>query len=189
MIGRSLRDIRKSLGLSQKALAEKASTFQANISEIERDLTSPSFETAELLFSQLGYRLIPVPFQGFTVQEWASKLEGALETGNEKRAFRIFLQLNDELNSYESEMLQVIATTPPVISNTKYSALVSGLVEWHFTKRRLPLPSWLRDRQEVLRVPWFVDELSPNKKQIRQSTPKSFAKRNVFLKESELMSL
>jgi transcriptional regulator with XRE-family HTH domain len=189
LIGKTLRDIRKACGLSQETLAEKCSTFQANISEIERDQTSPSVETAQLLFSKLGYRLIVVPIQGLTVQEWGSEIEDSLKKGNEKKAFRIFLQLNDDLTSREPGTLQIIAATPPVISDPKYSALISGLIEWHFTNRQLPLPSWLVKRREILGSPWFVDQLSPNKARIRKSTPRAFAKRNVFLRESELISL
>ena len=87
MIGQTLQEIRKQKGLSQSELASRAETFQANISEIENGISNPNLQTVEAIFSQLEYRLLPVPYKGLTVQEWGSEINAALAKDNEKRAF------------------------------------------------------------------------------------------------------
>lgn len=189
MIGQTLLEIRKQRGLSQSELAARAETYQANISEIENGISSPSLLTAEAIFSQLEYRLLPVPYKGLTVQEWGSEINAALAKDNEKRAFRLFLQLNDDLEALPPELIIVVALTPPTISNSKYFLLISALVELHLEKNQLPLPAWIASDSSKLKTPWFVDEYSNNKKETRSSTPIFFSKRNIFISESELKSV
>jgi transcriptional regulator with XRE-family HTH domain len=55
--GAILRQCRETQGVSQEALALRAGTSQAAISDIERGRVSPSFETAERLLLCLGQRL------------------------------------------------------------------------------------------------------------------------------------
>ena len=188
MLGQTLQDIRKQQGISQSTLAKDSSTFQANISEIENGLVSPSFQTAELLFSHLGYRLLPIAYKGLTVQEWGSEINNALEAKNEKRAFRLFLQINDDLGLLEPAILLTITATPPRIDDFHYSSLVEALVEWHLSRRRLQLPTWINLDASKLPEPWFVDSNESNKAKVRQKTPAAFAKRHIYLSESELQS-
>src|SRR5207302_6460316 len=52
-----IREVRKSHGLSQRALARRAGTSQGQISKIERGVISPSFATLERLLGVMGERL------------------------------------------------------------------------------------------------------------------------------------
>lgn len=52
-----LRKIRLAAGLSQRALAERASTSQPAIARYERGATTPSWETLERLAEGCGRRL------------------------------------------------------------------------------------------------------------------------------------
>ena len=65
MFGAILQSARKNEGLSQVELARRGKTYQANISEFENELSSPSLQTANELFGALGYKLIAVPFSFF----------------------------------------------------------------------------------------------------------------------------
>jgi len=188
VLGETLQTLRKQAGVSQKDLASKANTFQANLSEIENDHVNPSFQTVNELFNLLGYRLIPLPFNGLTVQEWGAAIDRTLKEGNEKKAFRLFLQINDELLELEPAILQIAVAVPPLIRDIRYSALVTALVEWHLKKCKQPLPHWVRANSSKLLKPWFVDQLSPNRESTKRKTPIVFAKRNIFLAESELRS-
>jgi transcriptional regulator with XRE-family HTH domain len=189
MLGESLQQIRKQSGLSQKDLASRADTFQANLSEIENGIVNPSLHTAEQLFSILGYRLVPVPLKSLTIQEWGSRINEATSEGRERRAFRIFLQINEELSNLEPEILQVAVAVQPNIQDPKYSALISGLVEWHLKKSKLAIPAWVKSNGKKLKSAWFVDEIAPNKSLIKQKTPSSFSKRNIYISETELRSV
>ena len=62
-IGEVVRRLREEQGVSQTALALRAGTSQAAISDIERGRVSPTIDTADRLLLCLGHqlRLEPVP--------------------------------------------------------------------------------------------------------------------------------
>lgn len=188
MFGAILQSARKNEGLSQVELARRGKTYQANISEFENELSSPSLQTANELFGALGYKLIAVPFSIPTIVEWSLKINEALENNNERRAFRIFLQINDQLTRGKQEYLGTLCLTPPSIRDRRYTALISGLVQYHLRRNRLPLPSWIKNSEQRLNSPWFVDNNARLEQFIRKNTPTEFSKLNVFLTESELQS-
>ncbi len=188
MFGSILQAARKSLGLSQVELALRGKTYQANISEFENELTSPSLETANELFAALGYKLIAVPFLAPTVAEWSVRINETLKNGNEKRAFRLFIQVNDQLTKVEPELLSTLCLTPPFIQNKQYKALITGLVQYHLKRNRLPLPAWANSTNQRLSAPWFVDNNSRLEEFVRKNTPTEFSRLNVFLSEDELRS-
>jgi transcriptional regulator with XRE-family HTH domain len=55
--GQVLREARRRHGLTQQQLADRASTSQAAVSRIERDLVSPSVDTLTHLLDLLGEEL------------------------------------------------------------------------------------------------------------------------------------
>lgn len=189
MFGSILQSIRKNSGLSQIGLAQASKTYQANISNFENELTSPSFDTANQLLKVCGYKLIPVPFTSPTISEWGFAIDRALVEGQEKRAFRLFLQINNQLLEAPVEILGAMSITPPSIKDPRYSALISGLVQYHLKKRHLPIPSWVSPESNKLKTPWFVQNETRLENHIRQNTPVSFSKFNVFISESELQSV
>jgi transcriptional regulator with XRE-family HTH domain len=56
-VGTLIRRLREQQGVSQQALARRAGTSQAAISDIERGRVSPSLETADRLLLCVGYGL------------------------------------------------------------------------------------------------------------------------------------
>lgn len=188
MFGTILQSARKNEGLSQSELARRSKTYQANISDFENEITSPSLDTANEILGALGYRLIAVPFTLPTVAEWTSKINEALEGGNEKRAFRIFLQINDQLVNCRPELVSTVCLTAPSVKDKNYLALLSGLVQYHFKRNHLPLPTWVNIKDQRLSSPWFVDKSSRLEDFIRSKTPREFSQLNVFLSEEELQS-
>lgn len=55
--GQILKDLRRSAGLSQRALAERAETSQPAIARYERSVSTPSWDTMERLAGACGRRL------------------------------------------------------------------------------------------------------------------------------------
>lgn len=53
-IGEKIKKLRKNLGLSQEELATRAGLTKGFISQLERDLTSPSIASLELILDALG---------------------------------------------------------------------------------------------------------------------------------------
>lgn len=56
-IGSLIRQLREQQGVSQRALAIRAGTSQAAVSDIERGRTSPTIDTVERLLLCLGHEL------------------------------------------------------------------------------------------------------------------------------------
>ena len=190
MTGSVLQAVRKASGVSQTELARRTHSHQGNISEIENGLSDPGFGTLSGLLLELGYRLIPVPTKSPSVAESALEIARLLAENREKRAFRRFLQLNDDLIGLSPEVCSELEITPPAsVSDLHYDALIAGLVEYHLEKKKLPLPQWLSEKRRSLNTPWFVEDVPALHQKIKERTPKSFSKRNVFISESELASL
>lgn len=190
MPGNVLQAIRKSVGISQSELARRSGLYQANISSIENGITDPGFATVTKYLSELGYRLIPVPTDSQCVAEYSLPISQALAEGKEDRAFRLFIQLNNQLGDLAPEVCLALCIAPPALTGaSRYDALIAGLVEYHLTKRNLPLPRWLAESNRKLPSPWTVDEYSTPRDKLEVNTPTSFLKRNILLNETELVSV
>jgi len=65
LLGRSIRDARRSQRLAQSALAVRAGVTQATVSNIERNVSPPSMDTVLRLLAVLRLELIvqPMPDQ------------------------------------------------------------------------------------------------------------------------------
>lgn len=78
-LGRQILDFRLERGWTQKELAKKAGTKQANISRLENALLNPSIKMLQKVASALGARLeiqlVPEEDEGSLVQEATSALE------------------------------------------------------------------------------------------------------------------
>lgn len=83
-LGRRLRFLRYRLGISQRALSERAGVTQAAIARIERGLSSPRFETAQRLFEACGYELEAQPRRGLGIDRTA--IRELLRLSPEERA-------------------------------------------------------------------------------------------------------
>lgn len=57
VLGRSIRDTRRSMGLTQAALAERSGVTQATVSNIERDVAPPGLDTILRLLTVLRLEL------------------------------------------------------------------------------------------------------------------------------------
>ncbi|MCC6785577.1 MAG: helix-turn-helix transcriptional regulator [Planctomycetes bacterium] len=61
VLGRSIRDARRSLGLTQSELGVRAGVTQATVSNIERDVSPPSLDTVLRLLTVLRLELAVQP--------------------------------------------------------------------------------------------------------------------------------
>ena len=82
-LGKMLRDIRRTQGLSQRSLAIRAGTSQDAISRIERGVEAPTLERFEQLLLAMGQRLVldveplesPVPAEELAVSAQLTSAE------------------------------------------------------------------------------------------------------------------
>lgn len=124
------------------------------------------------------------------IAEFAPFIAQALLEDRRQSALRLFIQINDNLQACAPEQKIEMATDePPLTGHAGYDALLAGLVEYHFIRSRLPLPKWVLESTRSLQSPWYFEEHPLDKEFIQISTPECFAHRNVFIRESELMSV
>lgn len=185
-----LQAIRKSKGISQTELARRSNTYQANISSIENGITDPGLSTIEQCLSSLGYSLIAIPTKTPSVAQFTLGIAHALLNKKEAKAFRLFIQLNDNLKSVTPDICVALCIAPPPLtSDSRYDALIAGLVEFHLSALKLPLPQWISESTRKLKSRWIVDPYESNGASILNLTPKAFLRHNVLINESELISV
>lgn len=184
-----LQAIRKSKGMSQSELARRSKTFQANISSIENGMTDPGLSTIEQCLSALGYSLIALPTNKPSVAQFSLSISRALAEEKEVKAFRLVIQLNDNLTSVAPEICMALSITPPPLTgDSRYDALLAGLVEFHLSLHSLPLPAWIMESTRKLKMRWIVDPYVTSEDSILAKTPKAFRRHNVLINKSELES-
>ena len=181
---------RKSKGISQTELALLSHGYQPNISQIERAETDPGIETLEKYLKAIDFSILPLPTRTPIVAEFALKISSALSQGSHEKAFRIFLNLNDRLGEAKPEICVALCITPaPLVGDQKFDALIAGLVDYHLSRRKLPIADWVKDPVRSLKSKWLVDSYDPHPENVEKRTPKPFLKRNILLSESELQSV
>jgi transcriptional regulator with XRE-family HTH domain len=185
-----LEAVRKSQGFSQSALARKTKTFQANISSIEAGKTDPGVSTLEQCLASLGYSLIALPTKTPSVSQTALKIAEAVSKNQLSRAYRLVIQLSDNLEGLSPELCLALSITPPALTgDAKYDSLIAAVVEFHLTENRLPIPAWLQDPERKLPKRAPIDNYETNLKNLATRTPKAFLRHNILIDRSELASI
>lgn len=129
-------------------------------------------------------------FRSPSVAAFATSIGKALAESRRQSALRLFIQINDNLLSSDSiRKVEMCREEPPLTGQAGYDALIAGLVEYYFIGSRLTLPVWVNNEDRFLPSPWYFEEFPFDKEDIQISTPECFAHRNVFIRESELMSV
>ncbi len=185
-----LKAVRKSSGISQTELALATKTFQANLSSIENGNTDPGLSTIENYLAVLGYSLIAVPTTKPSVAQFALLISSALAEKKEEKAFRLFIQLHDNLSSLEPGICVVLSIAPaPATGDLRYDALIAALVEYHLCATLLPIPNWVKSPTRKLTTRWIVDPHAISKTLLLRKTPKAFLRHNILIDASELVSI
>lgn len=132
----------------------------------------------------------PYIFRSPSVAAFATSIGKALTESRRQSALRLFIQINDNLLASDSiRKVEMCHEEPPLTGQAGYDALIAGLVEYYFIGSRLTLPDWVNSEDRSLPSPWYFEEYPFDKEDIQISTPECFAHRNVFIRESELMSV
>lgn len=185
-----LEAARKSQGVSQVQLARRAKTFQANVSMIESGATDPGISTVERYLSPLGFTLLAIPTTKSAVSEIAIRIGESVKENKFARAFRLIIQLHDDLKSVEAGICVALTVAPaPSTGSVKHDALLAGVVEKVLSERKLPIPQWVREDSRRLPEPWVVDKFETEAKLIAVRTPKALLKHNVIIDLQEFESV
>jgi transcriptional regulator with XRE-family HTH domain len=185
---RLLRQARRSRALTQRQLADRASVRQPALAAVESGVHDPGTDRLERLVAATGHRLAVLPTRSHTVADVADAVYVALRRGDRVRAFRLLVQLNDDLASESGAIRVALTVTPPApVGDVRYDAYLAALVEHHLTIDRLPVPAWVRQPDRVLTEPWRVDRSAGP--ELEAHTPPAFRRHRVFVDAAELVSV
>lgn len=186
--GRLLRQARRAQSLTQRQLADLVELRQPALASIESGAHDPGSERLERAVTAAGHRLAVLPTRAHTVSDIADAIFVALRNRDRERAFRLLVQLNDDLASEHGAVRVALAVTPPApVGDVRYDAYVAAIVEHYLTKDGLPVPEWVRRPERVLSEPWRLDRTAGP--ELEASTPPAFRRHGVFIDAAELASV
>ncbi len=182
-----LRSSRLASGTSQGDLAIRAKTSQPEISTIESGKRIPTVDTLERLLRQTGHRIIVIPGSGTDAAETADRIATATTTDEELRAF---LDYSDSLSRAVGVDRVVLGIAEPHPTGSPgWDAALASLVDFWFSRSRLPKPRWVKAASRTLADPQSpqlgAHDLSPDVANV----PREFLRRNVLLERSTLESV
>ena len=184
---RLLRQARRGRSLTQRELAVRAGVRQPALASAESGAHDPGSDRLADLVAATGQRLAVLPTRAHTVADIADAIYEALRTGERERAFRLLVQLGDELAAETGPVRVAIAVTPPApVGDLRYDAYIAALVEHSLTADRLPVPDWVREPGRVLEQPWRIDRTAGA--ELEAATPAAFRRHGVFVDAGDLVS-
>ena len=147
-----LRAARRSTGLTQRELADRARMSQSSVAAVETLQSDPKFQTATRLLAAAGYRLYAAPTTRDDVASVASAIRDALRDGDRERALRLLIQMNDNLVAVHGLVRGVLVVAEPELIGIKvWDAAIAALVAYRLNQESIPLPRWVHDERRALR--------------------------------------
>ena len=187
---RLVRVARRGSGLTQRKLAAAAQCSQPEIARLERSGHAVSLDLVERLVRGARQRLVTIPTRRTPVAEHADAIAEWLARSDESRAFRVAIQLADDLAGEQGAIRVALAVTPPpATGDSRFDALIAGITEYRLVKDNLPLPEWLARSGDPLSPVWFVDPYSQGDSAVVAATPEPLRRRGVILDAAELESV
>jgi transcriptional regulator with XRE-family HTH domain len=187
----SLKQARVRAGLSLTDAAKQSGIQRSNIAAIENGRRDPTASTIEKIASAARVRLIPVKSDGrASVAEASTALADAVRQNNVRRAYRVLVQVADDLTTPDPADRFVLAIEPPAHISPEWDAALAGVTEWRLNQARLPLPSWVAKERGNRGWDW-TPPLSAAAASIPvhvENVPEPLRKRGVLIEAEELTS-
>lgn len=181
-----LRASRLVSGITQGDLAARAKTSQPDISSIESGKRVPTVDTLERLLRQTGHRLIAIPDTGVDATETAERIASVTSRDS---ALRAFLDYSDSLASSTGVDRVVLGITEPrSTGSTSWDAALAALVDYWFSRSKLPKPAWISSSSRFLKVPQTPQLSEYDLPPMLENVPAEFRRRNVLIERSTLES-
>lgn len=176
-----VRAARKSRGLTQSALAERAHVDQGQISRLERGREA-EFGTVERFLSAAGHRLYSAPTRRDDVATVAAAIRAHLRAADRKSALRELIQLNDDLVAEKGLVRGVLALAEPEgTGDAVWDAALAALVDYRLTEEGLPLPAWVDTAGRRLPTPSTLDVDPADPVPTPEDVPAEFLKHGVLV--------
>lgn len=184
-----VRNSRRSRLLGQRELGAIAQISQPQLSLIENGKSSPAYATVERLLRSSGHRLVAVPTTREDAASIADSIAEALEDSADDRAYRWFIQLNDNLAAEHGAIRFALAITEPASTGHKrWDSAIAAVVAHHLRDEDLPLPAWVESSTRSLERAWAIGASEYTITPDRDRVPEEFARRGVLIDEDDLLS-
>ncbi|MGC2486030.1 MAG: helix-turn-helix transcriptional regulator [Acidimicrobiales bacterium] len=188
--------LRKTNGLTLRALAGRAGTSSATLSNYELGIKEPRLSTLERLVEASGSKLlveiIPGTINGRQDDARANaavssrRVAIAIRDVQEMLAFRICLELIDDLKSVTPYRLaQLTEDAPPLTGDSRYDALIAAIVEDACVAAGAPTPLWVYETTRAVEK-WYLTDIASLHEEADQETPPIYRRHGVFILKGEL---
>lgn len=182
-----VREARRGSGLTQRGLASRSGIPQSAVADIERGAHDTRGEALSHLVGAAGYQLFVLPTTAHSAADWADLIYQELrsERRGEEVAYRALIAFHDDLTRVPAPLKVALCVAPPgPCGDPRFDAGVAAVVDFHLSKGRLPVPTWVRDPSRTLGEPWVVSPYTDP-----EAVPKAFHRHGVHMAASELASV
>jgi len=191
-----IQKLRKANGFTLRSLADRAGTSSATLSNYELGIKEPRLSTLERIVEAGGsillVEIIPATINGrwndarISAAESSRRVAKALRNNKEEIAFRICLELIDDLASVMPYRLaQLTRDTPPVTGDPHYDALIAAIVEDVCVRVGAPTPPWVYEDTRAVDK-WYLTDIESLHEDADRETPPVYRRHGVFILEDEL---
>lgn len=184
-----IAETRKRRGITAAVVAERTGLQTSNLYAIEHGRRSPTVDTLERIAKGLGLRLLAVDVGNQAlVSDIAETIATFDAEGDEERAYRAYIQLNNQLITSPATTQVLLTYNPPRHITAEWDASIAGLVEWRLRQKGAPVPEWVEENTGLTTGHW---EPWPSIRLLDadlELVPEPLRRRGIWLKEGELDS-
>jgi transcriptional regulator with XRE-family HTH domain len=194
-------DLRRSQGLTQRALAERSGIPQPTIAEVEAGRREPSLSLlsriAESIGQTIDISLVPLlPFSAVATskkiaerlfdhlfEEWTPELR-------QDGALRAILDLRDALRQSNAVRFNSLVKAPPNLTgDSRWDAFVAAVVEDESARKGVAPPRWTNDPTRFVKPFWYLSDIPELHPWEFRTAPAAFVRHGVLAAEEELESV
>jgi transcriptional regulator with XRE-family HTH domain len=191
-----IRNLRKINGFTLRSLAERAGTSSATLSNYELGIKEPRLSTLERLVEASGSKLlveiVPATVNGrwgdarVSAVESSRRVAEAVQNAKEQIAFRICLELIDDLRSVTPYRLAQFTEEAPLLTgNSRYDALIAAIVEDACVSVGAPTPPWVYETTRAVEK-WYLTDIHSLHEDADRETLPIYRRHGLLLLEDEL---
>lgn len=147
--------------------------------------------TLERVAATLNLTLQPrVQLPPTTVRDAAERIYAADDAGNAAHAYRMLIQLSDELADASPELAAVISLDPPPRAHSRYQDAVAGIVELRLSEKKAVIPEWVLVSYGDYHAQWHPLESEDTTRPMVEPSrvPIALRRRGVYIDAAELES-
>lgn len=196
-----LGDLRRTQGLSQRALAERSGVPQPTIAEIEAGRREPSLSLLSRIAESTGQtiEIRLAPLNRFSAVATSSTIKDRLFSSDfqaltprlrQDGALRAILDLRDNLRrTNTTEFFKLVQTPPGLIGDSRWDAFGAAIVEDESARKGVAPPRWTNDPRRFIKPFWYLSDIPELHEWEFSTAPAAFVRHGVLAAEEELESV